>query len=149
MKSKTRNAMIAALSAGATLFGASQAMSEEITVAYFLEWPMPFEYAKQMGTYEEALGVDINWVSFESGVKMSAAMASGDVHLSVSRVCRPLSWQLRPVRICKFSTWRYLMPTTTTASCGPSLRSTKPTPESLRAKKSCGSARHCRALRLS
>ncbi len=89
MKSKTRNAMIAALSAGATLFGASQAMSEEITVAYFLEWPMPFEYAKQMGTYEEALGVDINWFSFESGVKMSAAMASGDVHLSVSQGVPP------------------------------------------------------------
>ncbi|RYG93370.1 taurine ABC transporter substrate-binding protein [Loktanella sp. IMCC34160] len=70
------------------LMGA-QAVAEEITVAYFLEWPMPFEYAKQMGTYEEALGVDINWVSFESGVKMSAAMASGDVQLSVSQGVPP------------------------------------------------------------
>ena len=50
---------------------------------------MPFEYAKQMGTYEEELGVDINWVSFESGVKMSAAMASGDVQLSVSQGVPP------------------------------------------------------------
>nr|WP_243403607.1 ABC transporter substrate-binding protein [Shimia abyssi] len=64
-------------------------MAESITVAYFLEWPMPFEYAKQMGTYEEALGMDINWVSFESGVKMSAAMASGDVQLSVSQGVPP------------------------------------------------------------
>ena len=48
-----------------------------ITVGYFLEWPMPFQFAKQMGTYEEELGVSIDWVSFESGVKMSAAMASG------------------------------------------------------------------------
>ena len=61
----------------------------EITVAYFLEWPMPFEYAKQMGTYDEELGVKINWVSFESGVKMSAAMASGDVQLSVSQGVPP------------------------------------------------------------
>lgn len=61
----------------------------EITVAYFLEWPMPFEYAKQKGTYDEALGVKVNWVSFESGVKMSAAMASGDVHLSVSQGVPP------------------------------------------------------------
>jgi taurine transport system substrate-binding protein len=61
----------------------------EITVAYFLEWPMPFEYAKQMGTYDEELGVKVNWVSFESGVKMSAAMASGDVHLSVSQGVPP------------------------------------------------------------
>ena len=28
----------------------------EITVGYFLEWPMPFEYAKQMGTYDEEMG---------------------------------------------------------------------------------------------
>ena len=62
----------------------------EITVAYFLEWPMPFEYAKQMGTYDEELGVKVNWVSFESGVKMSAAMASGDVQLCVSQALPPV-----------------------------------------------------------
>lgn len=75
--------------AGIALLAGAQANAESITVAYFLEWPMPFEYAKQMGTYEEELGVDINWVSFESGVKMSAAMASGDVQLSVSQGVPP------------------------------------------------------------
>ncbi|TCD14604.1 taurine ABC transporter substrate-binding protein [Oricola cellulosilytica] len=77
------------LAAGAAMFSMTQVRAEEITVAYFLEWPMPFEYAKQKGTYEEELGVDINWVSFESGVKMSAAMASGDVNLSVSQGVPP------------------------------------------------------------
>jgi len=33
--------------------------------------------------------MDINWVAFESGVKMSAAMASGDVQLSVSQGVPP------------------------------------------------------------
>jgi len=89
MKSKNIRRAVAALATSATVFGATQAAAESITVAYFLEWPMPFEYAKQMGTYEEALGVDINWVSFESGVKMSAAMASGDVQLSVSQGLPP------------------------------------------------------------
>jgi len=89
MKFTAKTSVLAALTASASMLAASQAFSEEITVAYFLEWPMPFEYAKQMGTYEEALGVDINWVSFESGVKMSAAMASGDVHLSVSQGVPP------------------------------------------------------------
>mgnify|MGYP003312370260 FL=1 len=37
----------------------------------------------------DAAGVKINWVSFESGVKMSAAMASGDVQLSVSQGVPP------------------------------------------------------------
>ena len=62
---------------------------EEITVAYFLEWPMPFQFAKVTGMYEDAMGVTINWVPFSSGVDMSAAMASGDVQLSVSQGLPP------------------------------------------------------------
>jgi taurine transport system substrate-binding protein len=61
----------------------------EITVAYFLEWPMPFQFAKETGMYEEAMGAKINWVSFDSGVAMSAAMASGDVQISVSQGVPP------------------------------------------------------------
>jgi len=75
-----------ALSAQAA-FAASE--MEEITVAYFLEWPMPFQFAKVNGTYEEAMGVKINWVSFDTGTAMSAAMASGDVHISVSQGVPP------------------------------------------------------------
>ena len=63
--------------------------SGEITVAYFLEWPMPFLAAKASGAYEEALGKKINWVSFETGTAMSAAMASGDVQISVSQGVPP------------------------------------------------------------
>lgn len=62
---------------------------EEITVAYFLEWPMPFQYAKVNGTYEEEMGVKINWVSFDTGTAMSAAMASGDVQIAVSQGVPP------------------------------------------------------------
>ena len=61
----------------------------EITVAYFLEWPMPFQFAKVQGMYEEAMGVGINWVSFDTGTAMSAAMASGDVQISVSQGVPP------------------------------------------------------------
>jgi len=86
---KLKLKLLASALAGVGALAGGQAMAEDITVAYFLEWPMPFEYAKQMGTYEEALGVGINWVSFESGVKMSAAMASGDVQLSVSQGVPP------------------------------------------------------------
>ena len=62
---------------------------DEITVAYFLEWPMPFEYAKQMGIYEEELGITINWRAFDTGTAMSAAMASGDVHIAISQGVPP------------------------------------------------------------
>jgi hypothetical protein len=36
-----------------------------------------------------SLGVDINWVSFDTGTAMSAAMASGDVQIAVSQGVPP------------------------------------------------------------
>ena len=66
---------IAAGALTATVATTTAAVSEELTVAYFLEWPMPFQYAKVKGLYDEALGMEINWVSFDTGTAMSAAMA--------------------------------------------------------------------------
>ena len=90
MKLKSR--LLGAI-AGAATMAASGAMAgghlEEITVAYFLEWPMPFQFAKVNGTYEEEMGVKINWVSFDTGTAMSAAMASGDVQIAVSQGVPP------------------------------------------------------------
>ncbi len=86
---KRTHKLLTSISALSFAAMATAAAAEEITVAYFLEWPMPFQYAKAMGTYEKEMGVDINWVTFESGVKMSAAMASGDVHMSVSQGVPP------------------------------------------------------------
>ncbi|WP_371056357.1 ABC transporter substrate-binding protein [Rhodosalinus sp. K401] len=84
----TRRKLMGAVAGAAMLTGA-QAAAQEITVAYFLEWPMPFQYAKATGMYEDAMGIDINWVSFDTGTAMSAAMASGDVQLSVSQGVPP------------------------------------------------------------
>ena len=79
--------------AGAVMaLGAQSALADghgEITVGYFLEWPMPFLAAKASGAYDEALGMKVNWVSFETGTAMSAAMASGDVQISVSQGVPP------------------------------------------------------------
>jgi taurine transport system substrate-binding protein len=75
--------------AAAMAVSAQAAMAEDLTVAYFLEWPMPFQFAKETGMYEEAMGKTINWVSFDTGTAMSAAMASGDVQLSVSQGIPP------------------------------------------------------------
>ena len=70
--------------------GASAATAaDEITVAYFLEWPMPFQAAKVSGAYDEALRMKVNWVALDTGTAMSAAMASGDVQISVSQGLPP------------------------------------------------------------
>ncbi len=74
---------------GAALLAGASASAQEITVGYFLEWPMPFQYAKAEGMYDEAMGMTVNWVSFDTGTAMSAAMASGDVQLSVSQGVPP------------------------------------------------------------
>jgi taurine transport system substrate-binding protein len=87
MKFKTTFAALAATTS--LLAGVQAAQADDITVAYFLEWPMPFQYAKATGMYEEAMGVSINWVSFDTGTAMSAAMASGDVQISVSQGIPP------------------------------------------------------------
>ncbi|MEL7281783.1 MAG: ABC transporter substrate-binding protein [Pseudomonadota bacterium] len=84
LKSKMMGAV-----AGLAMAAGAQSASAEITVGYFLEWPMPFQFAKVEGMYEEALGTTVNWVSFDTGTAMSAAMASGDVQMSVSQGVPP------------------------------------------------------------
>ncbi len=87
-----KKTLMGAVASVALLSGAQAALAEahgELTVGYFLEWPMPFEFAKVNGTYDEALGMKVNWVSFDTGTAMSAAMASGDVQLSVSQGIPP------------------------------------------------------------
>ncbi|WP_444667671.1 taurine ABC transporter substrate-binding protein [Cereibacter changlensis] len=84
-----RNTLMSAVAGLALLAGLPAQAQEEITVAYFLEWPMPFEYAKVTGAYDEALGVKVNWRAFDTGTAMSAAMASGDVQFAISQGVPP------------------------------------------------------------
>lgn len=68
---------------------ASSEILDEVKVAYFLEWPLPFLAAKASGAYDEALGVTVTWISFETGTAMGEALASGDVQLAVSQGLPP------------------------------------------------------------
>tara|TARA_B100000780_G_scaffold115178_1_gene80773 strand:- start:2863 stop:3864 length:1002 start_codon:yes stop_codon:yes gene_type:complete len=88
---KLKTALMSAV-AGATMMSGAAAIAGghgELNVAYFLEWPMPFQAAKVSGAYDEALGMKVNWVSFDTGTAMSAAMASGDIDISVSQGVPP------------------------------------------------------------
>ena len=84
----TRALIVGTMSVLTTQVATAQDL-DELTVGYFLEWPMPMIAAKDSGAYDEALGMPVKWVSFETGTAMSAAMASGDVHLSVSQGIPP------------------------------------------------------------
>ncbi len=86
---KIRHTLSAALLSSAAFLSPTAVAMDEITVAYFLEWPTPNLYGKSTGAYEKAMGVKIKWVSFDSGTAMSAAMASGDVQLAFSQGIPP------------------------------------------------------------
>jgi len=88
VKNRTKRiSMLASAIAAFSVHGA--AAQGQITVGYFQEWPMPFQYAKVEGMYNEAMGMDVQWRAFDTGTAMSAAMASGDVQLSVSQGVPP------------------------------------------------------------
>ena len=63
---------IFALSAGSTSFAA-----ESVNVAFFLEWASPNQISKVDKVYDEAMGVDVNWTDFSTGVQMTEAMLAG------------------------------------------------------------------------
>ncbi|MEM0977810.1 MAG: ABC transporter substrate-binding protein [Pseudomonadota bacterium] len=82
---KTLSAIAVALS---SMTGAAHAL-DELVVAYFLEWPTPNQFAQHNKLYSEKMGMPVKWVSFDAGTAMSAAMASGDVHISYSQGVTP------------------------------------------------------------
>ncbi len=82
---KTLTAVAVALTA---MTGTAKAL-DELVVAYFLEWPTPNQYAQNKKLYSEKMGMPVKWVSFDTGTAMSAAMASGDVHIAFSQGVTP------------------------------------------------------------
>ncbi|MEM7209944.1 MAG: ABC transporter substrate-binding protein [Pseudomonadota bacterium] len=87
---KFPKALLGSVALSVAALGAVPAASaEELTVAYFLEWPTPNQFAQANKLYEKELGMTVNWVSFDAGTAMSAAMASGDVHISFSQGVTP------------------------------------------------------------
>lgn len=68
------------------LGGISSALAlDEITVAYFLEWPTANQVAQMEETYDKELGVKVNWRAFGNGNEMTQAMVSGDVQIAYSQ----------------------------------------------------------------
>ena len=67
------------------LFASSASALDKITVAYFLEWPTANQVAQLEKTYDEAMGVEVEWRAFGNGNEMSQAMVSGDVQIAYSQ----------------------------------------------------------------
>ena len=66
-------------------------MLDELNVAYFLEWPTANQVAQARRTYDDALGLTVNWIPFASGGDMAQAMESGDIDISYSQGLTPFA----------------------------------------------------------
>ena len=64
---------------------------EELNVAYFLEWPTANQVAQAEQTYDDELGVTVNWIPFASGGDMAQAMEAGDIDISYSQGLTPFA----------------------------------------------------------
>lgn len=58
---------------------------DKVTVAYFLEWPTANQVAQLEKTYDEAMGVELEWRAFGNGNEMTQAMVSGDIQIAYSQ----------------------------------------------------------------
>ncbi len=76
--------------AAATLSAATVSQAaDQVNVAFFLEWATPNMLAKVDGSYDKAMGVDVNWVDFTTGTAMTEAMLAGDIDISYSQGLAP------------------------------------------------------------
>ena len=58
---------------------------ERINIGYFLQVPTPAMFAQDKMSFDRALGIDINWVRFDSGIDMNQAMAAGELQIAYAQ----------------------------------------------------------------
>ena len=83
-------ALVAVLALAAAACGGDDT-PEELNVAYFLEWPTANQVAQLEQTYDDELGVTVNWIPFASGGDMAQAMEAGDIDISYSQGLTPFA----------------------------------------------------------
>ena len=63
--------------------------ADSVNAAFFLEWATPNQIAKVDKAYDAAMGVDVNWTDFSTGVAMTEAMLAGDIDIAYSQGLAP------------------------------------------------------------
>jgi taurine transport system substrate-binding protein len=81
--------MIAAAATAVMGLGSHAQAADNVNVAFFLEWATPNQIAKVEKAYDDAMGVDVNWTNFSTGVGMTEAMLAGDIDISYSQGLAP------------------------------------------------------------
>ena len=87
-------AILASILVAASFLGAAAGTAvgaDKVTVAYFQEWPTANQVAQAEKWYDEALGVEVEWHPYNTGVEMADAMVAGEVDISFSMGVVPFS----------------------------------------------------------
>jgi len=86
-----RKTAVNALTAAAMVVAGTTAAqaADEVNVAFFLEWATPNQIPKVMKTYDDEMGVPVNWTNFDAGTQMTEAMLAGDIDISYSQGLAP------------------------------------------------------------
>ena len=74
MKKLIKGAVAAAVGLQCVAMASAVQAADSVNVAFFLEWATPNQIAKVDKVYDEAMGVDVNWTDFSTGVAMTEAM---------------------------------------------------------------------------
>ena len=67
-----------------TLLINTNAISKDLRVAYFLEWPTPNLEDKGLGVFDRELGARVYWKNFSTGGDMFNAMQAGSIDIAFS-----------------------------------------------------------------
>jgi len=89
MRNLKKNVISAGVAAVIMGGGAVAQAADSVNVAFFLEWATPNQIAKVDKTYDDAMGVDVKWTNFSTGVQMTEAMLAGDIDIAYSQGLAP------------------------------------------------------------
>ena len=83
-----RQAAVSAIALAGGMTTAAHA-TDSVNVAFFLEWATPNQISKVDKAYDDAMGVDVKWTDFSTGVQMTEAMLAGDIDIAYSQGLAP------------------------------------------------------------
>ena len=89
MNKFTKNILSASVAAVMMGGAAAAQAADSVNVAFFLEWATPNQIAKVDKAYDDAMGVNVNWTNFSTGVQMTEAMLAGDIDIAYSQGLAP------------------------------------------------------------
>ena len=67
-----------------SIFSTAQAQ-DSLQIGYFNEWPLPAHYGQTSGAYDDVLGANAEWISYNSSTAMFAALETGDIQIALSQ----------------------------------------------------------------